>query len=42
LAEIGDRQLEPLVPVLAGHGFADPRPLLDADGDLRGVSCRRS
>jgi release factor glutamine methyltransferase len=42
LAEIGDRQLEPLVPVLAGYGFGDPRPLLDADGDLRGVSCRRS
>jgi release factor glutamine methyltransferase len=41
LLELGGRQADLLGPVLAEHGYSEVRLLLDEEGDLRGLACRR-
>jgi release factor glutamine methyltransferase len=41
LLELGGDQVDLLAPVLAENGYHDTELLVDADGDLRGVCCRR-
>jgi release factor glutamine methyltransferase len=40
LVELGGGQPELLAPALARHGFAAVHPIVDGDGDLRGVAAR--
>lgn len=42
LLELGGDQDAALRPALAAAGFGDVRRLVDGDGDLRGVECRRA
>ncbi len=41
LLELGGRQADLLAPLLAESGYRDVRHLLDEEGDLRGLVCRR-
>jgi release factor glutamine methyltransferase len=41
LLELGGEEDALLAPLLAESGYLDVRPLYDAEGDLRGLACRR-
>jgi release factor glutamine methyltransferase len=41
LLELGGDQVDLLAPVLADNGYHDTRLLVDGDGDLRALACRR-
>ncbi len=41
LLELGGDQADALAPALAESGFGEPELLVDEDGDVRAVTCRR-